>query len=242
METPPWLNYLDKFLCLKILFSGVPNYCMNHIKRKYLKISCQKYSQCQREKTCIIHNFLQMDAQCPSPDQLRQSQTQGTTLAQTSLSKSSGQLVKTIPRISISNSLHESRNTRSLEHLHLHKPKLEIPTLIKSLKNNQIKTSLVDRKLPVQNCRRLSVNFNLSNQIEANKSASRRPSVFSQVSDRITTSTSRSNSNCSQLARRKNFISGLNLFFIRSILVVTLVIFVIFIYKFYTYLSTKDSY
>ena len=157
-----------------------------------------------------------MYAQCTSPEMPGLLQTQGTTLAQTSFSKSSGQLVKIIPKISISDSFQQSRNTRSLEHLHLHRSQLEIPTLIKSLDNNQRKTSLVDPKLPVQNHRRLSVNFKLSNKIETDERPSRRPSVFSQLSDFIITS--RSNSNCSQsLARRKNFISGFNIFCIRII-------------------------
>ena len=186
-------------------------------------------------------SFRQMDPQCLSPEMARRP-PRNSILTQNQHSKSSGHLGKvTIPRISISDSFHLSRNTRSMENLHVDASRLEIPASSQSSDKIQRNASLSGPKLPIQNSRRLSVCFNLSKEIETHKSYNRRPSVFSQLSDFITTSRSNSRtSNCSpSLARRKRFHSSLNLFFIRSILIVTLVVFAIFIYKFYTYLRMK---
>ena len=184
-----------------------------------------------------------MSGHCLSPEMPKYQNTESTNFAKASLSKSSHQLVKTIPRISISDSLQRSRNTKSLENLPMER--LEIPYLIKPVDRNERKASLADWKHPVQNSRRLSVNFKLANQIQAGGSSSRRVSVFSQLSDLIITSRSNSMSRASNashsFARRKHFISCINICFIRSILVITIVIIVIFFYKFHSYLANKDE-
>ena len=179
---------------------------------------------------------------CLSPEMPKCQDTESTNFEKASLRKSSHQLEKTIPRISISDSLQHSRNTKSLENLHTERSWLEIPYLIKSEDRNQRKASLADWKHPVQNSRRLSVNFKLANQIQAGGSSSRRVSAFSQLSSIIT---SRSNSRASNashsLAKRKHFISCINICCIRSVLVITIVIIVIFFYKFHNYLTNKSE-
>ena len=186
-----------------------------------------------------------MSGHCLSPERPKYQSTESLNLAKASLSKSSHQMVKTIPRISISDSLQHSRNTKSLENLQMERSELEIPYLIKPVDRNQRKASLADWKHPVQNSRRLSVNIKLANQIQAGGSPSRRVSVFSQLSDLIITSRSNSMSRASNaphsLARRKHFISCINLCCIRSVVVITIVIIVIFFYKFHYYLANKDE-
>ena len=89
----------------------------------------------------------------------------------------------------------------------------------------------------------MSVNYN-SHRMVHSESPCRRVSVLSQLSDMMITS--RSNSRASNRAqarrRRKNVISWFNLCCIRSVLVITIVIFVIVIYNFYNYhLNTQKN-
>ena len=148
-------------------------------------------------------------------------------------SKSSSLTVKNIPR---SGPFYQGRShrSRSLVNLNSHQGRLQVPILLQSVDQNQRKSSLQP-----QSCRRLSVNYN-SHRMLSSESPCRRVSVFSQLSDMMITS--RSNSRASNRRRRKNVISWFNLCCIRSVLVITIVIFVFVIYNFYNYhLNTQKK-
>ena len=131
-----------------------------------------------------------------------------------------------------------SSRCRSLEDLHSHHCQLEVPKLVKTVNENQRKYSLQP-----QTTKSVSVTYKHSTLGVESESPARRVSVLSQLSDLIMNSRSNSRGSNGALVRRRRrtVISYLNLCCIRSVLIVTIVIFIIVIFKFYNYLQTGKS-